>query len=193
VTDARAASRFGPYVFALTEDEARIAAARAGLRRALSGRLGSAHLAPLAVFALAVAFATILAMTGLIGRRAGEIALLLAAAGFLIQRLATLRRFAAARRASRADVEAMRAAGPLTLSVDETGLALGGADAPRRWKFAECVEAEDAGGLIYLWPRAGSPAIAPTRVFAAADDAAGFLEFLRARIAAPPRSLQNSV
>ena len=41
-----------------------------------------------------------------------------------------------------------------------------------RWEFADCLEAEDAGGLIYLWPRQGAPAIAPTRVFRDADETA---------------------
>ena len=66
----------------------------------------------------------------------------------------------------------MRDAGRLVLSVDETGLGLGGAGAPARWNFADCLEAEDAGGLIYLWPRSGPPAIVPTRVFAGAEAAA---------------------
>ena len=76
----------------------------------------------------------------------------------------------------------MRAAGPLVLSVDETGLGLAGAAPPARWNFADCLEAEDAGGLVYLWPRSGSPAIVPTRVFAGAAAAAGFVEFVRGRL-----------
>ena len=45
---------FGPYAFTLTPEEARIAAARAGLRRALEGRLTLSHFAPLAAFVLAM-------------------------------------------------------------------------------------------------------------------------------------------
>ena len=183
------APRFGPYTFEFTEDEARIAAARAGLRGALAGRLTSAHFAPLAAFVLAISFTAILALTGLVSRRFGEIALLLAIGAFMIQRLTTLRRFAAARRASVGEFDAMRDAGPLVLSVDETGLGLGGAGAPARWNFADCLEAEDAGGLIYLWPRSGPPAIVPTRVFAGAEAAGAFVEFLRGRLPhrlAPP-------
>ena len=175
---------FGPYAFELTEDEARVAAARSGLRRALAGGL-TRHFAPLAAFVLAIFFAAILALTGLVGRRAGEIALLLATGAFLIHRLTTLRRFAAARRAGRAEIEALRGAGRLVLSVDETGLGLNGASAPARWNFADCLDAEDAGGLIDLWPRSGSPAVVPTRVFAGAE-AAAFVEFLRGRL---PRRL----
>lgn len=176
------ARSFGPYAFELTEDEARVAAARAGLRRALAGRLTSAHMAPLAVFVLAIAFATILATTGLVSRRWGEIALLLAAAAFLLQRLATLRRFAAARRACRAEIEAMRRAGSLALSVDEAGVSLDAARATMRWNFVDCLDVEDVGGLIYLWPRSGPPAITPTRVFASAEAASGLVAFLRARL-----------
>ncbi len=186
MSETRPAPGFGPYAFELTEDEARIAAARSGLRRALAGRLTSAHLAPLAAFVLAIAFIAILALTGLVGRRHGEIALLLATGAFMVQRLATRRRFLAARRASLAEIEAMRAAGRLVLSVDAAGLALAGATPPARWDFADCLEVEDAGGLVYLWPRSGPPAIVPTRVFAGAEAAAGFVEFLRGRL---PRRL----
>ena len=191
MSESPSAPRFGPYAFALTEDETRVAAARFGLRRALAGRLTSAHLAPLAAFVLAISFTAILALTGLLGRRGGEAALLLAIAAFMAQRLTTLRRFAAARRACLREVEAMREAGRLVLSVDETGLGFAGAGAPLRWNFADCHEAEDAGGLVYLWPRSGAPAIVPTRVFAGAETAAEFVEFLRARLPgrlAPPPS-----
>ena len=81
-------SDFGPYAFSLTADEARIAAARAGLRRALAGGLTAAHFAPLAAFVLAILFIAILALTGLLGRRSAEAALLVCAAAFLAQRLA---------------------------------------------------------------------------------------------------------
>ncbi|MGD0640957.1 MAG: hypothetical protein ABSC22_09445 [Roseiarcus sp.] len=185
MSERPAAPGFGPYAFELTEDEARVAAARAGLRGALAGRLTSAHFAPLAAFVLAISFTAILALTGLVSRRFGEVALLLAIAAFMAQRLTTLRRFAAARRASVSEFEAMRDAGPLVVSVDETGLGLGGA-APARWNFVDCLEAEDAGGLIYLWPRSGLPAIVPTRVFEGAEAAAEFVEFLRGRL---PRRL----
>ena len=186
MSDSRPAPKFGPYAFELSEDEARIAAARAGLRRALAGRLTSAHFAPLAAFVLAISFVAILSLTGLLARRHGEVALLLATGAFMVQRLATRRRFAAARRAGLAEIEAMRGAGPLVLSVDEAGLGLDGAAPPGRWNFADCLDVEDAGGLVYLWPRSGPPAIVPARVFAGAEAAAGFVEFLRARL---PRRL----
>lgn len=177
---------FGPFVFSLADDEARIAAARAGLRRSLAGGLIAAHLAPLAAFMLAILFIAVLALTGLVGRRPAEAALLLAAAAFLIQRLATRRRFFASRRRAEAEIEALRAAGPLTLSVEADGLRLDGTPQPMRWRFADCIDAEDAGGLVYLWPRHGAPAIAPTRVFRDATEASQFARYLAARL---PRSL----
>jgi hypothetical protein len=179
MSDARPASGFGPCVLELTEDEARIAGARAGLRRALAGRLTLGHLAPLAAFVLAMTFIAILTLTGLVARRHGEIGLLTAAAAFMIQRLATRRRFFRSRRASLAEIETMRAAGPQALGVDDAGVNLGAA---KRWNFVDCLEVEDAGGLIYLWPHSGPPAVLPVRAFADPEEAARFVEFLRARL-----------
>ncbi|THD42031.1 MAG: hypothetical protein E7774_16840 [Bradyrhizobium sp.] len=182
---------FGPYVFTLTAEEAQCAAARAGLRGALAGGLIARHLAPLAAFVLAILFTAILALTGFIPRRPAEAILLLAAAGFLTQRLIDRRRFFRLRRVAAKEIEAQRVAGPLTLIVGEAGLRLEGDAAPIHWEFADCIEAEDAGGLIYLWPRLGAPAIAPTRVFHDADEAARFTRHLKARLPralAPPAS-----
>jgi hypothetical protein len=175
-------SDFGPYAFSLTADEARIAAARAGLRRALAGGLTAGHFAPLAAFVLAILFVAILALTGLVGRRPAEAALLVCAAAFLVQRLATRRRFFVSRRVADAEIERLRAAGALVLSVEADGLRLDGGPTPQRWRFADCLDAEDAGGLVYLWPRQGAPAIAPTRVFRDQTEAARFARFLRSRL-----------
>ena len=178
-----------PLGFELTPEEARIAASRAALRRALAGGLTANHLAPLAAFALAMTFAAILASTGLISRRHGEIALLLAAAAFMIQRLWTRRRFALARRESAASIEAIRAAGPLVLVVDEAGVTLSGATASRRWNFSDDLEAENAGGLVYLWPRLGAPAVLPSRAFTSPEAASQFVASTRAAILrAAPRA-----
>jgi len=122
--DCRSES-FGPYAFTLTPAEAEAAAARAGLRLALRGGLLARHLAPLTAFVLILVFASVLALTGLISRRAGEATLILAAAAFMIQRLTTRRRFFTARRASLAEIETVRAIGPLALSVDEAGVDVG--------------------------------------------------------------------
>jgi hypothetical protein len=177
---------FGPYVFSLTDDEARIAAARAGLRRALAGGLIGAHFAPLAAFVLAILFTAVLGLTGLIGRRPAEAALLLAATAFLIQRLATRRRFFSSRRLAETQIEALRAAGRLTLSLAPDGLRLEGTPQPMHWRFADCIDAEDAGGFVYLWPRHGAPAIAPTRAFSDVTEASRFARYLASRL---PRSL----
>ena len=173
---------FGPYVFALTEDEARVAAARYGLRRALAGGLTTSHLAPLAAFALTVLFVAILGLTGLMGRRPAEAILLVAAALFLLQRLVARRRFFASRRAAAAEFAGLGAAS-LVLTVEADGLRLDGAASPRLWRFVDCIDAEDAGGLVYLWPRVGAPAVAPTRIFADAAEAARFARHLRAQLA----------
>lgn len=176
-----AAPCFGPFAFELTQDEARIAASRAALRRALAGGLTARHLAPLAAFVLAIAFIAILALAGLISGRHGEIALLLAAAAFMVHRLWTRRRFTRARRDSAAAIEAIRTMGALTAAVDETGLGLGGAAGAARWNFSDCVEVEDAGGMIYLWPETGAPAFLPTRIFPSDDLAREFVAFARMR------------
>ena len=177
------AGPFARLAFELTPDEARIAASRAALRRALAGGLTGRHLAPLAAFVLAMAFIAILALTGLISRRHGEIALLLAAAAFMIHRLWTRRRFAVARRESAASIETIRAAGPFILAVDENGLTLTGSTAAR-WNFADGLEAEDAGGMIYFWPKSGAPAVLPARAFPSAEAASEFVAMARAGISA---------
>ena len=58
------------------------------------------HLGPLAAFVLAVLFAAILGWTGLVSRRAAEIALIVSAASYMSYRLWTRRRFLTARRAA---------------------------------------------------------------------------------------------
>ena len=80
----RRSGSFGPYAFTLAPAEAEAAAARAGLRAALRRGLLASHIAPLTAFALIMAFAAVLALTGLISRRAGEATILLAAAAFMI-------------------------------------------------------------------------------------------------------------
>jgi hypothetical protein len=175
------APAFGPLVFTWTPDEARVAASRAALRAALSDGLLGRHLAPLAAFILALTFTAILALTNLVTRRHGEIALLLETGAFMLHRMATRRRFVTARRTSAATIEAMRAAGEVVLEVDERGVSLAGAAERRRWNFADGLEVEDAGGMIYLWPRAGAPAFLPTRVFLGDAAARDFVAFARAR------------
>jgi hypothetical protein len=137
-----------------------------------------------------MAFASILALTGLVSRRHGEIALLLAAIAFMLHRLSSRRRFLLARRESAASINKIRAAGVVVVAVDDQGLTFQGASAHARWNFVDCVEAEDAGGMIYLWPRAGAPAFLPTRAFPSAEAAADFVAYVRAQMraaSAPPQ------
>lgn len=180
--DSRSDS-FGPYAFTLAPAEAEAAAARAGLRTALKGGLLASHVAPLTAFALIMAFASILALTGLISRRAGEMTLILAALGFMIQRLVSHWRIGRARLAGRAAIDELRSAGALTATFDDEALSLDVDGRATRLRYADCEEAEDAGGLIYVWPRRGAPIIVPTRVIKDADEATRLVLRLSGRIA----------
>ena len=185
-------SPFGPFAFELTPDEAHVAASLAALRRALAGGLSRRQLGPFAAFALVMAFASILALTGLVSRRHGEIALLLAAMTFMLHRLSARRRFVMARRESAASIEAIRSAGVVVVAVDKQGLTFHGAAALARWNFVDCIEAEDAGGMIYLWPSAGAPAFLPTRAFPSAEAAADFVAYVRVQMRAATAPLKLS-
>ncbi|MGH6797470.1 MAG: hypothetical protein ACREDI_03705, partial [Roseiarcus sp.] len=178
------ADSFGPYAFTLAPAEAEAAAARAGLRTALRGGLLASHFAPLTAFALIMAFASVLALTGLISRRAGEATLILAAAAFMLQRLATHWRIRRARREGRAAIERLQSAGALTATFDNETLSLDVDGRTRRLRYADCEAAEDAGGLIYVWPRDGAPIVLPTRALADAEEAARLLARLSGRIEA---------
>ena len=159
------AESFGPYVFTLSSAERDAAAARFGLRAALRGGFLLGHLAPLAAFALVLLFVSILAVTDLIGRRAAQASILLAAAAFMIERLAAHWRIRRSRNRGRRAMECFAADGALTARVDGAGVTLEGAALSRRLEYVNCEEAEDAGGLIYLWPRDGPPIVLPARVF----------------------------
>ncbi len=179
--DGRVAS-FGPYAFTLAPAEAEAAAARAGLRAALKGGLLARHWAPLTAFVLIMAFASVLALTGLISRRAGEATLILAAAAFMIQRLATHWRIRRSRREGRAAIAGFQSAGELTATFDDETLSLDIDGRTLRHRYADCEEAEDAGGLIYVWPRDGAPIVLPTRALSDAKEAARLVSHLLGRI-----------
>ena len=66
-----------------------------------------------------MAFASVLALTGLISRRAGEATLILAAAAFMIQRLANHWRIRRARREGRAAIARLQSAGAVTATFGE--------------------------------------------------------------------------
>ena len=166
--------------FSLTDEEASVAASRAAWRASLAGGLTARHFAPLAAFALAVLFAAILGWTGLVSRRAAEIALIVSAAAYMVWRLWTRRRFLSARRAANAWAATVRAAAPARLALDEQGFALDLASTTRRWRFADGLEIEEVAGLVYVWPTQGEPLFWPARAHGD-EEAARFLDLARRR------------
>jgi hypothetical protein len=172
----------GPYAFALTQEEAKTAAARAGLRAILTGRLSRNHVAPLVVFTLFLIFVAILTFTGLLARRLGEAALILAAIAFMASRMAAHWRLRGAQKNSLAAALAWQAEGETKAWVDESGLRLENAAGSRRVVFADCDEVEDAGGMIYLWQRSGEPAFLPARAFEGDKSAQEFVKTVRGRL-----------
>ena len=181
--DSRSIS-FGPYAFTLSPAEAEAAAARAGLRLVLRGGLLARHLAPLTAFALVLAFAAVLALTGLISRRTGEATIILAAAAFMIQRLANHWRVRRARREGSGTIAELRSASAVTATFDNDAVWLDVDGRIQRLCYADCDEAEDAGGLIYVWMREGSPIVVPTRALADSEEAARLMSRLSGRIGA---------
>jgi hypothetical protein len=161
--------------FELTEEEAQVAGSRAAWRASLAGGLLAQHLAPLAAFVLAVTFAAILGWTGLISRRAAEIALIACAAAYMVYRLWTRRRFLTARRAALAWAETQR--DPARLECDEAGFHRDG----QAWLFADGLEVETVAGLVYVWPRQGWPLVWPSRAHGGDGEAAAFLAHARSR------------
>jgi hypothetical protein len=182
MTADRRPDSFGPYAFTLAPAEAEAAAARAGLRTALKGGLLVSHVAPLTAFALIMAFASVLALTGFISRRAGEATLILAAAAFMIQRLASHWRIRRARRKGSAAIARLQSAGALTATFDNETLSLDVDGRTQCLRYADCEAAEDVGGLIYVWPRDGGPIVVPTRALADADEATRLVSRLSGQI-----------
>lgn len=180
----RRSESFGPYAFTLSPEEAEAAAARTGLRLALRGGLLTRHLAPLTAFALAIAFASVLALTGLISRRAGEATLIISAAAFMIQRLANHWRVRRARQEGRAAIARLQSTGAVTATFENDSLALDVGGRMQRLCYADCQEIEDAGGLIYVWPREGTPIVVPSRVLPDAVETARLVSRLSSRIEA---------
>jgi hypothetical protein len=173
---------FGPYAFTLAPAEAEAAAARAGLRTALGGGLLASHVAPLTAFALVTAFASVLALTGLISRRAGEATLILAALAFMIQRLMTHLRIRRARHKGSAAIARLQSASAMTATFGDETLSFEVDGRVLRLRYADCEQAEDAGGLIYVWPREGAPIVVPTRALADASEAERLISRVSGRI-----------
>jgi hypothetical protein len=65
--------------------------------------------------------------------------------------------------------------GDETLSLDVDGRTL-------KLRYADCEQAEDAGGLIYVWPRDGAPIVVPTRAISDADEGARLVSRLSGRV-----------
>jgi hypothetical protein len=177
---------FGPYRFALTEEEARVATARLALRYGLSRRFERDYVAPLVLFVLLLIFVTVLAFSGLISRRLAEAALLIGAVIFLATRFSAHWRLHRAQRVAKGVVDGITAAGETSFTVDENGLAFGclGGRPARRDAFSDFAEADDAGGVIYLWRlnKKSAPIVIPTRIFTDATEVEKFLAFVRARL-----------
>lgn len=181
-----------PIRFALSADEARIGASRAALSGALAGGLMNRHVAPLAAFVLTLVFVAVLAFTGLMSRRLAEVVIILAGAAFMIQRLFTRRRFVRASRDARKWANAAAAAGEILARLDEDGLAFENPSLSRRWRFADAREYEDAGGMVYLWPKdLGPPAFFPARAFVDEGEAARWRSFARAHIGTAAASAED--
>jgi hypothetical protein len=141
-----------------------------------------AHVAPLVGFALFLAFATILAFTGLIGRRWVEAALILAAIAFMISRMAAHWRLHRAQKASGVAIGQWRQAGEAKVRVDDAGVYLDSAAGSRQLAFADCSDVEYAGQILYLWPRRGEPICIPGTAFPDEKGAEEFLAYARARL-----------
>jgi hypothetical protein len=124
----------------------------------------------------------VLALTGLISRRAGEATILLAAAAFMIQRLANHWRIRSARSAGRAAIARLQSASAVTATFGEETLSFDADGRTLNLRYADCEQAEDAGGLIYVWPRNGVPIVVPTRAVGDPEEAARLLSRLSARI-----------
>jgi uncharacterized membrane protein (DUF485 family) len=179
---------FGPYSFALTDDEARIAASRIALHSNLARRFERDYVAPLVVFVLFLVFIAVLAFSGLMNRRLAEAALLVGAIVFLAARFLAHWRLRDAQRVSQTMLARIVALKDIRVTIDDEGLTFDPSvksEATRRL-FHQVTTVEDAGGLIYLWRREHdeTPAILPTRIFADADETKRFLVFVRAKIAA---------
>jgi hypothetical protein len=124
----------------------------------------------------------VLAQTGFISRRAGEATLILAAAAFMIQRLASHWRIRRARRKGSAAIARLQSAGALTATFDNETLSLDVDGRTQCLRYADCEDAEDVGGLIYVWPRDGGPIVVPTRALADADEATRLVSRLSGQI-----------
>jgi hypothetical protein len=170
-----------PLVFDLSEEEARIGAARARFRGALRQRFSLRHVAPLVAFLLLMLFTSTLALTGLLSRRHAEEIIILSAIAFMMNRLWSHWRLRKAQ-SDAGDVSGAIRAGSTKLWLDGSGLSLRTTSGLRRFDYRACRDAENTGGLVYLWSDRDEPAIIPVRAFANEQLADQFLGILRERL-----------
>jgi hypothetical protein len=100
----------------------------------------------------------------------------------MIQRLATHWRIRRARSDGQATIARLQSAGALTARFDKETLSLDVDGRTRCVRYAECEDAEDVGGLIYVWLREGGPIVVPTRALADAAEAARLVSRLTGHI-----------
>ena len=91
-------------------------------------------------------------------------------------------RIRGARRSGSAAIERLQSADALTATFDDETLSLDIDGCTLRVRYADCEDAEDAGGLIYVWPRDGGPIVVPTRALADADETARLVSRLSDQI-----------
>lgn len=149
--------------FELTEDEARRIAARRSFRAALGGLTPRYRNAPLVVFAGVLAIAAGLALAGAVSRRAAEIAILLAIIGYAVARSGANIALRGAYRAERARAEALGRSGRMRVEGDATHIALSAAAPICALSYADCLTADEADGILYLWGANGQTVAIPTR------------------------------
>jgi hypothetical protein len=106
----------------------------------------------------------------------------MAAAAFMIQRLATHWRIHRARSDGHAAIARLQSAGALTARFDNETLSLEIDGRTLCVRYDECEDAEDVGGLIYVWRRDGGPIVVPTRALVDGDEAARLVSRLSSHI-----------
>jgi hypothetical protein len=74
---------------------------------------------------------------------------------------------------------------PVTTTLDPDAVIQTSARGARRLAFVDCQEAEEAGGLIYVWGRDGAPLVLPSRVIPEGQ-AARLVARVRSRIGRAP-------
>jgi hypothetical protein len=168
--------------FSLSPEQAKAAASRAALRNALAGRLSRYHVAPLVAFGLFIVFVTILTFTGLMARRSGEAALIFAAMAYMAARMTAHWRMRTLQKRSIAATKVLQESGPMFARLDKSGVRIESAANSVHFAFADCCDVEEADGIIYVWPRHGSPAFIPANAFATEEAARAFVIRIRLEI-----------